>query len=174
MSETDTSLDNLKFLGESPLVQGESKEDYFALLKVVRDYMRPVILFDHIRVRELADDIWEEKRYKNYQSNLIDSGFHEAFLKTLTRIHQNDEWQARKDADRWFRGTPEERGAIADLLKQFGVSIDMLHAEAMALNAGKLAVLERLIGNRKSSRAKTTRERNKELDLHAAGSIVDE
>jgi hypothetical protein len=174
MDDSETKQDRSKVLGQPPLVRGENEEDYNALREHADVFISPITFMGDLTVRDLTDDVWEQQRYKRYQTNLIESGFQQALVKALTQIHQNDEWRARNDADKWFRGSPEERGAIGDLLKQFGFSIDMLCAEAMASKANSIALLERMICNRKSSRLKIVSDHEKSSHLHVPIPTFDE
>ena len=161
-SETESEARS-KFLGTPPLTRTDNEEDYNALHEQVERHVKPQDFLGDLRVRELTDAIWEGQRYKQYQTKLIESAFHAALVQTLTPFLGNDEWAAKDEATKYYSKNVEERTAVLNLLKRFGVSIEMLYAKAMSLNAAPIAGLERMISNRKSSRSQLLKDHDRHL-----------
>ena len=151
-SESEKS-DRLKFLGRPPLVGNDNVENYNALQEEVERHIKPESFMDALRVRELTDTIWEEQRHKRYQSKLIESAFHSMLIQVLTRIHMTDEWLARTDANKYFSEDAEQRQAVVKLLHRFHINIETIYAIAMSSNAPSIAMIERMLSNRKSWRS---------------------
>lgn len=158
VNSEDEKSDRLKFLGRPPLVKGDDEQNYNALHREVESYLKPKGFIEDLNVRDLTDTIWEEQRNKRYQSKLIESAFHSMLIVVLTRIHLTDEWRARTDADKFFSGDLEERKTVLALLQRFGINVETIYAMAMSSNASSIAMVERMLNNRKSRRSKILRD----------------
>jgi len=66
---SDKALEDL--LGKPALIRGENEEQYWRLLAAIEYEMKPKSFFDHIRVRELTDKLWEMRRNKNSMAALV-------------------------------------------------------------------------------------------------------
>jgi DNA-binding transcriptional MerR regulator len=64
-----------------------------------------------------------------------------------------DEWLARTDANKYFSEDAEERQAVVKLLHRFDINIETIYAMAMSSNAPSIAMVERMLSNRKSWRS---------------------
>jgi hypothetical protein len=180
MESKSKKSDCLKFLAHPPLMRGDDEQNYNTLYKEVECHLRPMGFMEHLSVRDLTDTIWEEQRHKRYQSKLIESAFHSMLIQVLTQIHQTDEWRARTDADNFFSEDAEERQAVVDLLHRYHIDIETIYAMAMSSNAPSIAMVERMLNNRKSWRSKLLKDhelRQQQIDKahdlrFAAGSIA--
>lgn len=83
-----TNLEVLQLLGPSPVVHGEDRERYDALLAAVAKIVKPADILDWMLVRDIIDNQWELLRCRLAQPRLIEVARGKSYFKDL---HNPDE-----------------------------------------------------------------------------------
>jgi hypothetical protein len=69
--------------GEPPLIKGENSARYYRLFAAIKHEIKPETVFDKIRVRELADKLWQQQRCKRSAASLVEGAYIEALASLL-------------------------------------------------------------------------------------------
>jgi len=77
----DNQQDDL--FGEPPLIKGEDSARYYRLFAEIKHEIKPETVFDKIRVRELADKLWQQQRCRRSAASLVESAHIEALASLL-------------------------------------------------------------------------------------------
>jgi hypothetical protein len=160
---TSQSLDD--FLGKPALIKGEDEAQYRRLLDAITHEMQPQTLLEKIRVRELVDKIWDQRRHKEGRTAVVDIAFIGA-LAGLLRQHMpclkvepltpeallaEDTAYARAlaQAKEYFDGNTaaKRRSEIAMVLKQYGISQEQIRARAMESCSVSIQLFKRMEDN---------------------------
>jgi hypothetical protein len=142
----------LDLLGKPPLLKGEDQHVYNILRSTVETMIKPKTIRDHMDVRDITDKIWEGHRYKRYSAKLLENNRINALAVILTPYCDYDADSATTHARNYFGANAEKRKLAARLLKIWGITDDMIYAQALAHTGSKLLINDRLVANRETSR----------------------
>ena len=71
LSEFSSELEEL--LGETALLKGEDEELYAELREALKAHLDPQDLFDELDVQDLANNIWEGRRFQKHATEVINA-----------------------------------------------------------------------------------------------------
>ena len=151
IEDNNRDRDLAGLLGEPPILPGESENRYAALRAEVERTINPKTIFEQMRVQTLTDTIWEEMRYKRFGTKLIDGARVNALAVLTTPFMSFSHRQAATLAECYYGSDPKKPEAAVALVAFFGVTLDMIHAKAAAIEGPNLALFDRLIANRQSA-----------------------
>jgi hypothetical protein len=98
----------------------------------------------------LTDTIWEEMRYKRFGAKLIDGSRVNALAVLMTPFMSFFRQHATSAAKDYYSPNPQKSEPAAKLVARFGITQDVIHAKAAAIEGPNLALFDRLIGNRQT------------------------
>ncbi len=150
VEDNNRDRDLAGLLGEPPILPGESENRYAALRAEVERTIKPKNIFEQMRVQTLTDTMWEEMRYKRFGAKLIDGSRVNALAVLMTPFMSFFRQHATSAAQDYYSPNPQKSEPAAKLVARFGITQDMIHAKAAAIEGSNLALFDRLIGNRQT------------------------
>ena len=128
-----------RLLGEPPLLRGESKEEFNALLEQLAVDANPKDFASWLLLAETAAKLWEYARYQRMARAVVDdkvTAVAKDFFGDLKRFGDgvfSPEQIKRGAADVAVGmqcGNPEDTVALTGVLRSWGLSVDILYAKA--------------------------------------------
>jgi len=151
VEDNDRDRDLAGLLGEPPILPGESENRYAALRAEVERTIMPKNIFEQMRVQTLTDTMWEEMRYKRFEAKLIDGSKVNALSVLMTPFVSFFRERAANVARDYYSPNLQKSEPAARLVARFGITQEMIHAKAAAIEGPNLALFDRLIGNRQTA-----------------------
>jgi hypothetical protein len=153
-----------EFLGRPTLLEGEDRAKYRELLKVVSGLLKPEDIFDALEVQEIANNIWEGRRYQKLGAKLVDAERGNAIRK-LANSKFGYVSQAAAKHVKANTEIPADGMGESILLGKLKISEELVRATSVLLAADNVSVLDRLMSNRIATRKVTLKdyERRKRL-----------
>jgi hypothetical protein len=151
-NQKDSAMSQLDDLfGEPPLIKGEDKARYCRLLVAIEHEIKPETVFDKIRVREIADKLWQQQRCKQNAASLVEGAYVEALASLLRAfmdppmISMGDD-AASKIARDYYSGEAKSKKVkeLELLLAQYGITAEQIRAKAMQLCGGGVSMFNRM------------------------------
>jgi hypothetical protein len=136
-----------RFLKRSPLLVTESRQDYEAFFDSVAQAIAPTNNLEWIQTGSFVDQKWELKRLRCAKAAIINATRREAFQTVFESIlpETDDRIGIAADmADQWFRN-PSKRPILLELLKKDDLDDDAISAQALAMRAPELEIIDREI-----------------------------
>ncbi len=152
MSTNKDKHSELSELLEPSLLGEENEALYVAFRARVKQIVDPKNFFDEMRVQEITDKFWEEQRYKRFETKLIEVSCLNALAHLLAPAYDRDHVRSLEAACDFYSHNPKLRKPVEDVMSQFGMTPDMVYAKALAMNAGCIEQLDRMIVSRATSR----------------------
>jgi len=119
-----------RFLGPSPLLEGEDPAAYAGLLEEVRQQTDPKDVIEHIYVRDIVDLTWELMRARKIKVALL----HKGQVRVVQQFASNGNWPgldyAAKELVR-FAINKKFSDAVS-ILKKHGITLQDITAQAFA------------------------------------------
>jgi hypothetical protein len=141
--------------GKPALLKGENKGHFMQLLAAVASDLNPKTSFDQMMVYDHANKYWEEARLRRISASLIESAKIEAleillrpFCGDVTEIGERPADLARD----YFCGQTNSRKNAHESVSVYGITPELIEAKAMQLVIGPLNIIDRMSGNRETSR----------------------
>ena len=172
-SEKTTTADELKeipphikaIFGEPPLLSTENRNTYELLLLDIANQIRPQKALEWSWTKDLADLIWEIRRYR-WQITLILEAASKPALKALLRstdvttsFFKSEAKCAEEEifADKLFGNSAEKSEVYAKLAK-YNLDSESIAAQALLMWGKEIRALEDLIGRAERRRYHVLRE----------------
>jgi hypothetical protein len=146
----ETSFEDL--LGKPALLKSEDAREYERLRAAVEREMDPKSIFDRMRVQDLTDKVWEERRLKRSQAALIESALVQSLAMLFAPHYGENLAAALETAQNYYSGVPEKVRRTEKLLVQLGIASEQIEANAMHIRSLGLQMLDRMITNRETFR----------------------
>ena len=139
-------------LGKPALLKSEDAREYERLHAAIEHEMDPKNIFDRIRVQDLTNKVWEERRLKRGQAALIESALVQS-LAMLFAPHYGENLEAALEtAQNYYSGVSEKVDRAEKLLAQLGITSEQIEANAMHVRSLGLQMLDRMIMSRETLR----------------------
>lgn len=132
--------------------------DYERLRAAFEGEMDPKNIFDTIRVQDLTDKVWEERRLKRSQAALIESALVHSLAVLFAPFHGENLEAALETAQNYYSGVPEKVRRAEKLIVQLGIASEQIEANAMYVRSLGLQTLDRMITTRKTLRNNIIKE----------------
>ena len=172
-SERTTTTDELKkvpphieaIFGEPPILNTERRDIYESLLLDIANQIRPQKALEWAWVKDLADLIWEIRRYR-WQITLILEAASKPALKALLKSTEvatfSYKFIAEREeeeifADKFF-GSSAEKSEVYARLAKYGLDAESIAAEALLMRVKEIRALEVLIERAELRRGRILRE----------------
>lgn len=148
-----------RFWSEVPaLLESEDERAYLALRSEIEQAMAPEDVFERMRVQDLTDKLWEERRLKHSYANVIASARVEA-LASLLRASYGDEIPIGEDvpsgtrvAQEYFSSESPAHAQAVEIVRRLGITPEMINASAVCLRIGIIQTLDEMCGRRENMR----------------------
>ena len=153
-----------EFLGRPKLLAGEDRKGYRQFLKMVSDDLKPEGLFEELEVQEIANNIWEARRYQKLGAELVDAEHANAVRKLA---HAKNGYVSKAAAKHVNVNTEISSPGIGMhvLLNHLGINRELVQATSVLLAAHNFAILDRLMSTQIAARKAALKdyERRKRL-----------
>jgi hypothetical protein len=148
-------------LGEPALLRSEDAREYEKLRTAFEQEIDPANIFDRIRVRDLTDKFWEERRLKRGQAALIDSALVQSLAMLLAPHYGENLEGALETAQNFYTGISEKKSRAEKLVRQLKIASEQIEANAMHLRSSGLQTLDHMITTREALRNRIVKEHEK-------------
>jgi len=146
----EESLEDL--LGKPALLKSENARDYERLRAAIEREMDPKSIFDKIKVQDLTDKVWEERRLKRSQAALIETALVQSLAMLFAPYYGENLEAALETAQNYYSGVPEKVRRAEKLLVELGITSEQIEANAMHVRGLGLQMLDRMIMSRETLR----------------------
>jgi len=142
LQKSSIAFDNTleKFLGPSPILEGEDPANYAGLLEQVRQQTAPKDVIEHIYVRDIVDLTWELMRARKIKVALL----HKGQVRVVQQFVSNGNWPGLDmDTRDAVNSAIKKRFSDAvSILKKKGITLEDITAQAFASESKTLQVIE--------------------------------
>jgi hypothetical protein len=162
------STDAQALLGPAPLVLGEDKDAYAALLARVQASVEPKDILEEFWVKDVVDLTWETVRLRRMKANIITATAHGALERILAPILNKESLDdvssllegtpARKLAAGWYKREKEAVNKVEAILKSADHSMEIVTATALRMSLDDIERIDRMIMNAEARRNAVLRE----------------
>jgi hypothetical protein len=157
--------------GKPPVLSTENLGVYeFILLDIAKE-IRPRTTFEWFWVKDLADIIWEIRRYRSAIASIMDVVSKPALKSILESTEvpsyapgivsleksEADFWKKESFADKWY-GSPDERAEVSAKLAKYELDADAVAGEAFVIRQNPIHTLQILIERVELRRDRILRE----------------
>jgi hypothetical protein len=180
VAETTISIDKQRALpphieamfGKPPVLSTENRDIYEFIRLDIAQEIRPQTTFEWFWVKDLADLIWEIRRYRSAITLILDAAFKPALksvLKSmevpsfdptgLVSLEKSEASFLEKElfADQWY-GSPDDRTEVSGRLAKYGLDAESVAGQAFVLRQEEIRILEILIERAELRRDRILRE----------------
>ena len=159
LSEFSSELEEL--LGETVLLKGEDEELYAELREALKAHLDPQDLFDELDVQDLANNIWEGRRFQKHATELINAERLNAIKKLAASRPGFLSDKMAKRIGVTGDSIPEDAIGQGVYLGELGVSRELVQAKALLLAADDYLILDKLVANRSARRKAAIKDYSK-------------
>ena len=154
--------------GKSVMLNGEDQKAYDRLYeKLSNEYPRETFT-DRLRIREMADAVWERFRFKRLGAKLVGAGCREALGVLLAPCVGYMMHEANNLSRDYYSDSQKRREIAKAQVDAYGITNDQIQAKALAMIAADFGFLDRLAANRDSSFNAIVKQHAKEQKRRAA------
>jgi hypothetical protein len=135
------------FFKKPPLLVTERRQDYEEFFNSVAQTIVPMNSLEWIATGNYVDQQWEIRRQRQAKAAMINTTRREAFRTVFESMlpETDDRIEiAANMADQWFVN-PGERPTLLEFLKMHDLDDDAISAQALALRAPELEMIDRAI-----------------------------
>ena len=146
-----------------PLLKTENPAHYRQLVDLLIKAIEPVNVLDWLLLKDIADQSWEILRLQRFRGVLVDLACRRAVKSVLRTLlpHVTDSSKVADEVTRlshgWFTDPKTKEEAIA-VLKVFGLTPDVVDAEAFLVSNQKLQAIDEMLGTAAVRRDGSLRE----------------
>ncbi|GEO15780.1 hypothetical protein [Microvirga aerophila] len=147
-----------------PIILGETTEAYDELLSKATAAVDPTDILEAIWVKDIVDLIWESQRLRRLKAGLLLT----ARKTALERIIQvtddpvssimRDRSELQTLGSRWLEGEVDAHAEVAAILKQRGLNLDSVMAQALSDKLIEIERIDRMIASADARRNKALSE----------------
>lgn len=141
--------------GAPPLLEGESLKDYNALLRQIREAVKPTDAIEEMWVEDCAYLFWDTVRLRRQKTELIKANMHRGLQTVLETLCPQS--QASDLTSSWSVRDEEAIETINELLASANLSMEAVQAQTLAEIIDKVERIDRMI---------ETSERRRNATLH--------
>ena len=148
---------------KTPLLKTENPAHYRQLVDLLIKAIEPVNVLDWLLLKDIADQSWEILRLQRFRGVLVDLACRRAVESVLRTLlpHVTNSSKVADEVTRlshgWFTDPKTKEEAIA-VLKMFGLTPDVVDAEAFLASNQKLQAIDDMLGTAAGRRDGSLRE----------------
>lgn len=147
-------------------LKSEEEEQYRRILDEVTRSVDPADIIEEFWVRDVTDLLWEALRLRRLKGSLLHAATRVGLAKVLDSLVEDV--SAIELANRWFRGQQEVKKEVDRLLREAGLSFDIVIAEGLAAQLDDIEGFDRRIASAEARRNAVLREISRHRDAVAA------
>jgi len=142
--------DVAEYIGERPIVTGESPQEYDALFGKIASFVVPADPVEWIWVKDIVDALWEARRFRRMRNQILELGRPRAMklvLETLLQDKRLDHGFKEHIAElvsAWMEAGAEGEASMAEFLSRYGLEPSAIMAETFLNRSQVYDQLERL------------------------------
>jgi hypothetical protein len=165
-SKEKFTADEIKeLLGPPRLIRGESEEAYWKWWSAFVAAYNPERLLEWFQLNDYATKTWEQQRLQRSNSVLVETAMVKALQNLLSHVESGrnlglDALDREKITEDYFFGTEKVRKRMIEEVEGWGITRELIIAEAMRLRADSLVMFDKL----DSYRANAKRALLKDMD----------
>jgi len=148
------------------ILKGEDEEHYRQILDEVTRSVHPADIIEQFWVRDVTDLLWEALRLRRLKGSLLHAASRDGLMKVLEPLV--DFPKVEPLADDWFRGIQRAKQEVDRVLKEAGISFDVVIAEGLATRLDQVERIDRMIASAEARRNAVLREISRHRDAVAA------
>lgn len=148
------------------ILKCEDEEQYRQILDKVTRNVHPADIIEQFWVQDVTDLVWEALRLRRLKGSLLHAASRQGLIKVLEPL--GDLIKATVLADGWFGGKQWATQEVDQLLKEAGLSFDIVIAEGLAGKLDHIERIDRMIASAEARRNTTLREISRHRDSAAA------
>jgi hypothetical protein len=162
-------------LGPPPLIGGENVEAYWNWWSAFVKAYDPESLIEWLQVNEYATKNWEQLRLQRYNSVIVENAMAKALQNLLTNFESGRNFGLNA-VDRecmileYFSASEKERKPAVQQVESWGISREVIMAEAMRLRADTLVVLDKLDNQRANAKRMVLKDLDRRLEARRKSS----
>ncbi|HEY4313693.1 MAG TPA: hypothetical protein VGN12_29845 [Pirellulales bacterium] len=165
INRTCKNIPVTSMFGPPPLFEGEDEKAYSALLKQIRDAVKPIDVIDEMSVRDCADLFWETLRLRRHKAELINANMYKGLRPVLETVC------SVVDVHRLMAASPMQKPGtlkhIEGLLKAEKLSMETVRAQTLVEIIDKIERIDQMIMASESRRHVTLRELDRRRSMLA-------
>ena len=148
---------------KTPLLKTENPAHYRQLVDLLIKAIKPVNVLDWLLLKDIADQSWEILRLQRFRGVLVDLACRRAVKSVLRTLlpHVTNSSKVADEVTRlshgWFTD-PKIKGEAIAVLKVFGLTPDVVDAEAFLASNQKLQAIDQMLGTAAVRRDGSLRE----------------
>jgi hypothetical protein len=153
------------FFGPPPLLAGEEKGDYEALLARFTTDVQPTDVVEEIWVRDVVDLVWDAFRLRRLKAKFLEAAAHEGVKEILGPRLESDITAyglAGSLARGWARRERDAVKRVNGVLAGAGLTMDSVMAQTLAKRLDEVERIDRMIASCEARRNAVLRE----IDRH--------
>jgi hypothetical protein len=143
-------------LGGAPLIGGDDRAGYEALLDSVTATVAPVDPLEQAWVRDVVDLIWEALRLRRLKAALMTVTAHHGMRMALVAVYP--ELDVFELARGWAARDLAATARADAILEAAGLGIDHVMAHTLSLHIDKIERIDRMVASAEARRAATLHE----------------
>jgi hypothetical protein len=134
-----------RIFGPLPLLDGEDRGAYNALVTRVSEAVKPADILEEIWVCDYVALAWEINRLRRFKTSLLNASRHQGLKEILEPFLG---WEAEGLAKRWAERNPAAIKEVDKVLASAGVTMDgAVMAQTLSLKISDIERMDRLIMN---------------------------
>jgi hypothetical protein len=167
-SKKYTAEEIKQLLGPPPLISGENAEAYWNWWSTFVTFYDPESLIEWLQVNEYATKNWEQLRLQRYNSVIVETAMAKALQNLLTNVESGRNFGLNV-LDReclileYFSASEKERKPAVQQVESWGISREMIMAEAMRLRADSSIMLDKLDNQRANAKRMVLKDLDRRL-----------
>jgi hypothetical protein len=134
--------ERLKPFGPPPVIEGDDRAAYDALLAQISGAVKPADILEDIWVRDIVDLVWEIFRLRRLKANLMAATASKGLQKMMEPF-SFEEWRDLVEA--WAARKPEAIERVNHLLASAGLTMDAFMLQSFCDNLHAIECIERMI-----------------------------
>jgi hypothetical protein len=143
-------------LGPPPLLPGEDRDAYWALLQRVRTAIKPEDTIEELWLRDLADLAWESLRLRRLKAKLIGASAYkgvQSLIRPIVKFGRDDSL-----AKGWAAGDPESVREVDEVLAARELDREAISAQTLAIEIDSIERIDRILADTEARRNSVLRE----------------
>ena len=148
----------------SPVLKGESAEEFEGLHDALNEELKPRGPLERYLVADMAEKVWEIRRYRRVKTNLINSARRPGVKKLLEFLiecsreldYAQRETEIYRLTEQWF-SDESDKNEVLEIFERFGLDQSAIEAAAVRFAARDLEKLDRLMASQEARLSRALR-----------------
>ena len=179
-SDRKFTADEIKeLIGAPRLIRGESEEAYWKWWSAFVAAYNPASLLEWIQLNDYATKTWEQQRLQRSNSVVVEMAMVKALQNLLCHLESGrslglNALDREKISENYFFGTEKEKKRTVEEVEGWGVTGELIMAEAMRLRADSLVVFDKLDSYRAHAKRALLKDLDRSMEARRNSSVSAE